>query len=74
MRFVLPRDWHRLVARYRGKCAYCSTAPATEIDHVLPLTRGGRHAIGNILPVCRPCNTSKRALLLIEWRRKKPAA
>jgi 5-methylcytosine-specific restriction endonuclease McrA len=62
------RDWQRLLDRYRGLCAYCATRPATEQEHVIPLSRGGRNTIGNILPACRPCNTSKNDRLLIEWR------
>lgn len=51
-----------------GLCLYCNEAPASEVDHVLPLARGGRHAIGNLAPSCGPCNRSKGSFLLIEWR------
>lgn len=37
------------------------------MDHVIPLARGGRHGIGNVLPACQPCNSSKGARLLAEW-------
>jgi len=60
-------DWVRLSRRY-GCCAYCgSTSRPLTQDHVIPLARGGRHAIGNLLPACQPCNSSKGAKLLIEW-------
>lgn len=63
------RDWARLVARHRGCCAYCGEPhPHLQRDHVLPLARGGRHSIGNILPACPPCNYQKKAKLLSEWR------
>jgi hypothetical protein len=64
---IAGEDWRRLVARHNGLCAYCQERPATEIDHVIPVSRGGRHTIGNVLPACRSCNLSKRARLLIEW-------
>jgi 5-methylcytosine-specific restriction endonuclease McrA len=67
-RTVTARDWDRLVSRYHGCCAYCGRGGPMEQEHVIPLSRGGRHAIGNLLPACRPCNTSKRAQLLVEWR------
>lgn len=38
-------------------------------DHVVPIRRGGRHSIGNLLPSCNRCNLSKAAKLLVEWRR-----
>lgn len=64
---ILSRDWKRLCDRHNGVCAYCQIESATEQDHVIPLSRGGRHAIGNVLPACRSCNASKNAQLLIEW-------
>jgi 5-methylcytosine-specific restriction endonuclease McrA len=66
-RLVTPRDLKRLVARYRGLCAYCPN-PWKQFDHVIPLTRGGRHAIGNLLPACVRCNTSKNDRTIMEWR------
>lgn len=69
VRVVTARDWRRLVQRYNGLCAYCRDRPATDQDHVIPVARGGRFAIGNLLPACRPCNSSKGAKLLVEWKR-----
>lgn len=66
---VSVRDWRRLLTRYGHCCAYCGArSDRLQMDHVIPLSRGGRHAIGNVLPACRRCNTSKRAKLLSEWR------
>lgn len=44
-------------------CHYCGTrsAPMT-VDHVIPLARGGRHEIKNLVPACKPCNSAKHAL------------
>lgn len=39
-------------------CTYCS-APATEIDHILPITKGGDGSKDNLTPSCRSCNASK---------------
>jgi 5-methylcytosine-specific restriction endonuclease McrA len=65
---VLERDWCRLVERYRGSCAYCGQREQLTMDHVVPISRGGRHAIGNVLPACFPCNASKRDDFLAAWR------
>lgn len=63
------RDWNRLVARYRGCCAYCGEkCGRLQREHVIPVSRGGRHSAGNILPACQSCNSSKKAKLLSEWR------
>lgn len=67
---VTSRDWIKLVRRYRNRCAYCGgNTGGIHMEHVIPISRGGRHAIGNVLPACRTCNLSKGAKLLTEWRR-----
>lgn len=65
---ITDRDWSRLVDKYRGCCAYCGQRAVLTMDHVVPISRGGRHGIGNILPACKSCNSSKHDALLIEWR------
>lgn len=69
---VTPADIARILAQ---PCAYCD-APSEHIDHVIPLSRGGRHSIGNLTGACAKCNQSKSNKLLIEWRlqRKEQAA
>jgi 5-methylcytosine-specific restriction endonuclease McrA len=63
------KDWRRMLARYRGCCAYCGEKhPKLQREHVIPIARGGRHSVGNIVPACPRCNGSKKAKLLSEWR------
>lgn len=68
-RSVTPKDWRRLCERFDHRCAYCGDRKPLSVEHVVPLVRGGRHAIGNILPACVSCNCSKRHRFLIEWQR-----
>lgn len=37
-----------------------------EMDHVVPITRGGLHCAENLRPTCRPCNRRKHTKLLSE--------
>lgn len=67
---VSARDWEWLKRRHRGRCAYCDRMAPLTMDHVVPLVRGGQHAIGNILPACHSCNASKRDRLLVEWAQR----
>lgn len=64
---VTTKDLKSIVARYRGCCAYCG-APWKQFDHVIPVSRGGRHSVGNIVPACVRCNTSKNDAFVTEWR------
>lgn len=47
-------------------CAYCG-ATATQVDHVIPYSRGGPTNLGNGVPACASCNASKGARGVTEW-------
>ncbi len=60
---VTAAEWNDLLCLYDYRCAYCGesfseTNPATR-DHVIPVSRGGDHEIGNLRPACRRCNSKK---------------
>lgn len=48
-------------------CFYCG-GRSEHLDHVIPITKGGRHAIGNLVQSCQACNLSKNAKTIMEWR------
>ena len=53
-----------------GRCHYCrGSFPPRELtmDHVVPISRGGRSARGNVVPCCKECNTRKQHMLPVEW-------
>ncbi len=55
-----------------GGCAYCgTTAQPLQRDCVLPLSRGGRYTLANVVPACRSCNTSKCNDEVTSWLRRK---
>lgn len=62
---ITQRELDRL---YASPCAYCGSRENITLDHVVPISKGGTHGVGNIVPACRFCNFSKRDRLLIEWR------
>ncbi|NUR27569.1 MAG: HNH endonuclease [Catenulispora sp.] len=68
---VTSRDWVKLVRHYRHRCAYCGSSGPIHMEHVIPVSRGGRHAIGNVLPACESCNLSKQNCLVAEWKLRK---
>ena len=62
--------WKRRLAK--GVCDYCGrSTPPKELtmDHVVPVSRGGRSTKGNVVPACKECNTAKKHLLPMEWDR-----
>jgi 5-methylcytosine-specific restriction endonuclease McrA len=55
-----------------GGCAYCgSTAGALQKDCVLPISRGGRYTLDNVVPACGSCNASKCNDEVTGWLRRK---
>lgn len=56
------KDRVDLIAEFDGCCAYCGVKPdKLEMDHIVPLSRGGQHTKSNIVPACFNCNRSKGA-------------
>ena len=63
---------HRLyapvAARARHRCEYCLAPEVVfnlefEVEHVIPVARGGTDELGNLALACRSCNLRKAARL-----------
>jgi 5-methylcytosine-specific restriction endonuclease McrA len=64
-------QWSQIRAAWPG-CAYCGTIGVPlQRDCVLPLSRGGRYTVENIVPACRSCNASKSNDEVTSWMRRK---
>lgn len=53
-----------------GVCYYCGQKVGREnltMDHIVPLSRGGRSTKGNIVAACKECNNKKKWMLPLEW-------
>ncbi len=56
-------QWAAILKSHRNRCAYChqkfsDEIPATQ-DHIIPISKGGHHTKENVVPACKPCNSSK---------------
>jgi 5-methylcytosine-specific restriction endonuclease McrA len=56
-------EWEGVCARYGWRCLACGR-PDIEIDHVIPLSRGGMNTIDNLQPLYRTCNARKGARVI----------
>lgn len=52
-------EWTDICRRYDQRCAYCGERKRLEQDHVVPLSKGGTHTAGNVVPACKSCNSAK---------------
>lgn len=51
--------WRRIRETYlllHPRCAICG-APATEVHHIVPISRGGTHSIENLMGLCKQCHS-----------------
>ncbi|WP_406710420.1 HNH endonuclease signature motif containing protein [Trueperella pyogenes] len=68
--------WHKIRNAYIAKhplCEHCQVTgrvtPAAEVDHIVPLERGGTHDETNLQALCKPCHSSKTAREDERWRK-----
>jgi len=67
---IIYQEWEDLKEKYNNTCLCCGRrSPEVEItlDHVLPLSMGGRNTIENAQPLCLSCNC-KKSTKYIDYR------
>ena len=68
---LTPVQWQSIKDAWGG-CAYCGvTDLPLQRDCVLPISRGGRYTVENIVPACRSCNASKSNDEVTSWMRRR---
>lgn len=64
-------DREAVYNKMHGRCAYCGDPvplSAMQVDHVVPLRKGGEDTLDNMLPACRSCNHYKSTLTVEQFR------
>jgi 5-methylcytosine-specific restriction endonuclease McrA len=57
-----------------NRCVYCGSAENIEVEHKIPLAKGGSNWPANLAPACGSCNRSKGdRLTFVEFRAMKQA-
>lgn len=56
-----------MLLRYGNRCLCCGTTERLQIDHIVPITKGGTRSIDNLQPLCKSCNCKKH-LGIIDYR------
>ena len=72
---VTDKDLRRLLTRQSYLCVGClvnlnDVGVKKELDHIIPVSKSGRHSIGNLQWLCSNCNIEKHGHLPIEWKRR----
>lgn len=71
----VPFSKKNVFIRDEMKCVYCGIGGRLTIDHVQPISRGGKTNFDNCVSACKPCNNKKGRRTPSEARmflRKRP--
>lgn len=69
---VTLAQWREILLNHDSKCFYCGTAtPDLQMEHKTPLSRGGAHSPGNVVPACKQCNLRKGTLTAEEFAERR---
>ena len=53
-------EWLATIGCFNNRCAYCLTKSGSlEMDHMIPVSKGGGSTQENIVPACKKCNRRK---------------
>lgn len=64
---LTDEQWQDILYEFGHACAYCQSRGPLEVEHMTPISRGGRHTKANIVPACRSCNARKGTRTLLEF-------
>jgi hypothetical protein len=68
-----PEVRKRILNKYNNKCCYCGDENRLEIDHIIPISKGGREDEDNMQVLCKKCNISKgNRINILEWIKYDP--
>jgi hypothetical protein len=48
-----------VLLKYKHTCFYCGSKEKLEIDHIIPVVKGGKNIYSNLQVLCRTCNRKK---------------
>lgn len=63
-------QWKKMKKKYKYTCPACGREEPEinlTIDHVIPISKGGKHSSKNIQPLCLKCNVKKSNNLIAKY-------
>ena len=69
-RALRQSQWWSNLIHSNPACYYCANkleALQVTMDHVVPLSKGGKSTKSNIVVCCKPCNSKKKHMTAVEF-------
>ncbi|OMD20654.1 hypothetical protein BJP48_30840 [Paenibacillus odorifer] len=69
---LTPEQWNACLEHFDHKCAYCGqSSDCLNMEHFIPVSKGGGFTVSNIVPSCGICNSMKNASDFSIWYPKQ---
>lgn len=68
---ITKKERIEIYNQYDGRCVYCGTKidiKNMQVDHIVPLRKGGKDDLDNMICACRSCNHYKSTLDLDDFK------
>jgi len=62
---LTSEEWESVLEAHNYRCNYCGIKTELTVDHIIPISKGGKHNKENVTPSCRSCNSSKGDRLIV---------
>lgn len=68
---IKVNEWLDTLTLFDNKCAYCGKDSELTQDHIIPVSKGGKHTVDNLIPACKGCNASKLNKGFLPWYKEQ---
>lgn len=65
-------EYKETLKTFGNSCAYCGSKENLSRDHIIPISKGGKSDVHNIIPACMRCNSSKSNMDFQKWFKVQP--
>lgn len=61
---LFTRDLRKVLLTDSSHCCFCNDTEKLQLDHIIPIDKGGKNVAENIQILCRDCNRQKSSKII----------